>query len=94
MSDLDLQSKPALAPRARLQVDPVSGGAVLLYPEGLLELSETAYALLKQCDGKATVCAIISSLAEEFEAPHNLIAADVQDCLRQLSERRLIVFAP
>ena len=42
---IDLQSRPALAARVRLQTDPVSGEPVLLYPEGLLLLNATAHAV-------------------------------------------------
>ena len=90
---LDLQSRPALGSRARLQADPVTGEPVLLYPEGLLQLNETAHAVLSRCEGRATVNEIVASLADEYEADADTLRADVLECLAQFRERGLVVFS-
>ena len=92
-TDIDLQSRPALASSARLQIDPVDGGPVLLYPEGLLRLNETAHEILSRCDGRATVGEIIALLGGEYEAGADTLRADVTDCLAQFHRRKLVVFA-
>ena len=58
---IDLHARPALGSRARLQTDPVTGEPVLLYPEGLLQLNETAHAVLSRCDGKTTVGEVVAA---------------------------------
>lgn len=83
-------SKPRLAPHVRRQADRVTGGAMLLHPEGAVELSETADAIVQLCDGARTVEAIVAALAAEFDVDPGLLSADVYACLDGLAERGLI----
>jgi len=89
---IDLQSRPALAPRVRLQIDKVDGGPVLLYPEGLLKLNETAHEILSRCDGRATVAEIIALLDSEYEVGADTLRADVVECLAQFQRQQLVIF--
>lgn len=82
-------ARPALPKGVRLQIDSATGKSVLLYPEGVIELNETAREILSRCDGR-TLREIISELAEEYEADSNALAADVRDTLSDLQRRRLI----
>jgi pyrroloquinoline quinone biosynthesis protein D len=83
--------QPRLAKGVRLQIDSATGKHVLLYPEGIVELNETAHEILSRCDGR-TLCEIISELAEEYEADPNALATDVRDTLSDLRRRKLIEF--
>ncbi|MEA3213831.1 MAG: pyrroloquinoline quinone biosynthesis protein [Chthoniobacter sp.] len=94
MNAPDLESRPILAPRVRLQADQVSGQPVLLYPEGLLELNETGHAIVRRCDGETPLRQIVAQLAEEYEVPAEELTADVLDYLTDLTRRNLIVFRP
>ena len=85
------QSRPAMAARVRLQIDPVNGEPVLLYPEGLLRLNSTAHEVVSRCDGQTTVESIVASLGSEYEVNAETMWADVLDCLTQLQQRQLIV---
>jgi len=89
---IDLQSRPALAASARLQKDPVDGCPVLLYPEGVLRLNETAHDILSRCDGRATVAEIVALLEKEYDAEADTLRADVTECLAQFQQRQLLVF--
>ena len=89
---LDEQSCPALARGVRLQADAKTGEPMLLFPEGVLYLSETAQDVLSRCDGRNAVAVIVSALAEEYAADRDTLHKDVLDCLRDLSERKLVVF--
>ena len=91
MSAITMDAIPALAARTRLQVDQVTGEPVLLYPEGVLVLNETARDVVEQCDGKQTVSAVIAALASEYDASPEELALDVLECLGQLLERNLVV---
>lgn len=91
MTPLDLQSRPALAPGARLQIDRVTGEPVLLYPEGILELNTTSQAILERCDGRATVEEICARLAEAYEVEAAELREDVLECLREMLQRQLLV---
>ena len=88
---IDPNSRPARAPGVRLQIDKVSGEPVLLYPEGLLELNDTAHAILNLCNGGTTVDEIVSALAAEYEVAGDTLRADALECLGDLLQRHLIV---
>jgi pyrroloquinoline quinone biosynthesis protein D len=72
-----------------LQTDSKTGTSVLLFPEGVLELNETAQEILTRCDGR-TVSEIIQALAEEYEVDSQMLAADVRETLSDLQRRKLI----
>jgi len=88
ISDL---ARPSLAKGVRLQFDSTTGESVLLYPEGIVELNETAHEILSHCDGR-TLVEIVYELAKEYEADSNALAADVRDTLSDLRRRKLIEF--
>ena len=82
-------AQPRLARGVRLQTDSKTGNSVLLFPEGVLELNETAQDIVSRCDGR-TVSEIIQTLAEEYEIDTKLLAADVREILSDLQRRKLI----
>ena len=92
MTAINEQTCPSLARGVRLQNDPKTGDAVLLFPEGILFLSETAHEIVMHCDGESTVASIISSLAGEYEVDSGTLRQDVLECLLQLQERQALVF--
>jgi len=88
ISDL---ARPSLAQGVRLQIDPAAGKGVLLYPEGVVELNETAHEVLSRCDGR-TLREIVRELAEEYDTEFTALAADVRETLMDLRQRKLIKF--
>ena len=82
-------AQPTLARGVRLQTDSKTGKGVLLFPEGVLELNETAQEILARCDGR-TVSEIIRALAEEYDVDSQMLAADVGETLADLQRRKLI----
>jgi pyrroloquinoline quinone biosynthesis protein D len=88
ISDL---ARPSLAKGVRLQIDSTTRKNVLLYPEGIVELNETAHEILSRCDGR-TLSQIVCELAEEYEADPEALAVDVRDTLSDLQQRKLIEF--
>jgi pyrroloquinoline quinone biosynthesis protein D len=82
-------AQPRLARRVRLQTDSKTGNSVLLFPEGVLELNETAQDILTLCDGR-TVSEIIQALAEEYNVDLEMLAADVRETVADLQRRKLI----
>jgi len=91
---IHLHACPTLARGVRLQTDKSTGEPVLLFPEGVFHLNPTAHDIVSRCDGKRTVEAIISSLAEEYDAPADSLRDDILDYLCQLLERKLLIFSP
>jgi pyrroloquinoline quinone biosynthesis protein D len=81
--------QPRLARGVRLETDSATGKSVLLFPEGIVELNETAHEILTHCDGR-TVSEIVQALAEEYDAELAALATDVRETLADLQQRRLI----
>lgn len=59
--------RPALASLYRLQWEPTQEAHVLLYPEGMVKLNQSAGEILKRCDGTLTVDELIATLEQAFE---------------------------
>jgi coenzyme PQQ biosynthesis protein PqqD len=82
-------AQPRLAKGVRLQSDSATGKSVLLFPEGIVELNETAHEILVRCDGR-TLGEIVQALAEEYDANSGGLADDVCQTLAELQQRKLI----
>jgi pyrroloquinoline quinone biosynthesis protein D len=82
-------AQPRLARGVRFQIDSTTGKGVLLFPEGILELNETAQEILTCCDGR-TLGEIVRVLADEYDADPATLAADVRETLVDLQQRKLV----
>jgi len=65
---------------------------VLLFPEGILELNETAQEIVTRCDGRP-LNEIVLGLAREYDVDLDILAADVRETLADLQRRKLVEFA-
>lgn len=61
-----LSHVPAIRRGFRLQFEPAQGCHVLLYPEGMIKLNDSAGEILQQVDGRRSVAEIIDSLHQRF----------------------------
>jgi pyrroloquinoline quinone biosynthesis protein D len=52
----------------RLQWEPAQNAHVLLYPEGMVKLNQSAGEILKRCDGTRELDALIAELEQAFNA--------------------------
>ena len=91
MATIPDAARPRLANGVRLQTDSATGKSVLLFPEGIIEINETAHEILTRCDGR-TESEIVQELAEGYDADLAALTADVRDTLANLQQRRLIEF--
>ncbi len=57
---------PALRLGFRFQWEPVQNAHVLLYPEGMVKLNDSASAILAELDGTRTVAQVIARLEQRF----------------------------
>jgi pyrroloquinoline quinone biosynthesis protein D len=88
---LDEDARPRLAPGVMLRHDPARDQWMLLGPERVVVLDETALEVVRACVGAATpVGEGIDRLAEAFDAPRDAIAADVLDLLSDLRLRGFV----
>jgi pyrroloquinoline quinone biosynthesis protein D len=82
-------ARPRIARGVRLQIDSATGKSVLLFPEGIVELNETAQDILARCDGRS-LSDIALGLAEEYEVDLSTLAVDVREILGDLQRRKLV----
>ncbi len=59
-------SIPRITPMFRFQWEEIQNCFVLLYPEGMVKLSQSAGEIMKRCDGESTVAEIIADLNRVF----------------------------
>lgn len=62
----ELPVRPRLNKLFRLQWEEVQQAYVLLYPEGMVKLNQSAAEILKHCDGTRTIDELISQLEKQF----------------------------
>lgn len=72
-------TQPTLSKLFRLQWEEVQNNYVLLYPEGMVKLNQSAAEILKRCDGKRDATAIVSDLESSFALSD--LRADVEEFL-------------
>jgi pyrroloquinoline quinone biosynthesis protein D len=77
---------PSLARGVRLRKED-GGIAFLLIPEGVVELGETALAIVELVDGARTVDEIALALAQRYDAPAGDVSADVRAFVDDFTER-------
>jgi pyrroloquinoline quinone biosynthesis protein D len=61
-----LPAMPRLNRRFRMQWEEAQQAHVLLYPEGMVRLNQSAGEILKRCDGATTVDDIVAQLERQF----------------------------
>jgi pyrroloquinoline quinone biosynthesis protein D len=82
---------PVIPSRFRLQWEPAQNAHVLLYPEGMVKLSESAAQILHRVDGSASISTIIDDLERIF--PGADLKSDVLEFLSVARERGWIVIS-
>ena len=65
---VELTARPAIGRGLRLQWEPAQNAHVLLYPEGMIKLNQSAGEIMKRCDGVRTVAEITADLEDAFAA--------------------------
>ncbi|MEO5661248.1 MAG: pyrroloquinoline quinone biosynthesis peptide chaperone PqqD [Polaromonas sp.] len=82
-------SCPRLSRLYRLQYEPVQTAWVLLYPEGMVKLNDSAAEILRRCNGELTADAITAELEVLFNTQG--IGPQVIDILQEGVRRGWIV---
>ena len=63
-----IPTHPKLSRRFRLQYEEAQTRWVLLYPEGMVQLNDSAAEILKRCDGERSLPEIVAELEQAFNA--------------------------
>ena len=82
--------KPKFPKHVRFRHNKARDEWVILAPERLVKLDDTAVEILKLVDGEATVHEISNKLSEKFKAPAEVIMKDVINMLQELSDKGFI----
>ena len=90
---MDGATVPRFARGARLREDATRGRWVVLAPERAFVPDDTALEVLKLVDGARNVRDIAELLAARFDAPREVIEADIIEMLRDLAERGVVMAA-
>ena len=80
-----LPNQPKLSRRFRLQYEEAQSRWVLLYPEGMVQLNDSAAEILKRCDGQRSLNEIVAELEQTFNAQG--LTPQVQDLLEEGQRR-------
>jgi pyrroloquinoline quinone biosynthesis protein D len=84
-----IPERPALAKRARMRFDRTRDSHVLLLPERVVMLSESAAEILGLCDGERSVADVVAELKLRYDqAPLAELQADVDEFLQKAVERK------
>ena len=67
-AELTPSSVPALNSLFRLQSEKAQDSWVLLYPEGMVKLNQSAAEIMQRCDGKKNIADIVAELEKAFES--------------------------
>lgn len=89
---LDRQQVPNWRPGYRYQYEPAQQGHVLLYPEGMIKLNESAALIGGLIDGQRSVAVIIAELSQQFpDVPE--VADDIEQFMEVARAEHWIVLA-
>ena len=86
---VSLPVHPRLSRLYRLQYEPVQTAWVLLYPEGMVKLSDSSAEILRRCSGQLSLDAIVAELETLFNVQG--IGPQVRDLLEEGVRRGWIV---
>ncbi|MFS0825611.1 pyrroloquinoline quinone biosynthesis peptide chaperone PqqD [Pseudomonas phoenicis] len=83
---------PSWRPGYRFQYEPAQKGHVLLYPEGMIKLNESAALIGGLIDGQRDVASIIAQLEQQFaDVPE--VAEDIEQFMEVARAEHWIVLA-
>lgn len=82
---MTIPKKPRVAKMFRLQWEPAQQAHVLLYPEGMVKLNQSAAEILKRCDGSRDLSTLVNELEQAFGSTG--LQHDVEDFLQAAADQ-------
>ena len=83
---------PSLPQGVELRFDPAQNAWTVSVPARVVTPDDIAIEVLKRCDGRTPIAAIVDELAQAFSASPDQVAADVDALLKDLVEQGMIEF--
>ena len=90
MNILKSDSRPRVGSGFRLQWEPVQNCHVLLYPEGMVKLNGSGGEIMKRCDGRRDVAAVVADLEQAFSAQG--LEGDVLAFIEMAAKQRWLIW--
>jgi pyrroloquinoline quinone biosynthesis protein D len=84
MNEISPRAIPRIARLYRFQWEPAQNAFVLLFPEGMVKLNDTAGEILRRCDDRHTAGEIVADLRRAFESDD--IGPDVDAFLSEATQ--------
>ena len=81
---------PSLPRGVELRYDPAEGAWTVSVPARVVMPDDIAIEVLKRCDGRTPISAIVDELAQAFSASPDQVAADVDTMLQDLTEQGMV----
>lgn len=66
-ADITVAMVPKVSKGFRLQFEKAQDAWVLLYPEGMVKLNQSAGEILQRCDGERRIDQVVTSLEQAFD---------------------------
>lgn len=82
--------RPSIPRFVKLRHDAGRGRWILLAPERVFNPDEIAVSVLQKCDGVRSVADIAAILADDYQAPADVILKDIIDMLQDLSDKGVL----
>jgi pyrroloquinoline quinone biosynthesis protein D len=82
--------RPSIPRFVKLRHDTGRGRWILLAPERVFNPDEIAVSVLQKCDGVRSVSDIAAILADDYQAPADVILKDIIDMLQDLSDKGVL----
>jgi pyrroloquinoline quinone biosynthesis protein D len=79
MSEVDLEACYRIAPGHRMQWEEAQQAWVILYPEGMVRLNDSAAETLRRCDGQTPLRTVVAELEAAYREPD--LTADVLELI-------------
>ncbi|MGI9509948.1 MAG: pyrroloquinoline quinone biosynthesis peptide chaperone PqqD [Geminicoccaceae bacterium] len=84
---------PSLPQGVELRFDPAANAWTVSVPARVVTPDDIAIEVLKRCDGRTSIKAIVDELAQAFSASPDQVTADVEAMLADLMEQGMIEVA-
>jgi pyrroloquinoline quinone biosynthesis protein D len=78
---VQIEERYEIHPQFLFRWEPSQEAYVLLYPEGIVKLNQTAGEILKRCTGKVSVTEVVADLQRTFPDAGATIGRSVQNFL-------------
>lgn len=81
---------PSLPRGVELRFDPAENAWTVSVPARVVTPDDIAIEVLKRCDGRTSISAIVDELTQTFSANPDQVAADVDAMLQDLVEQGMV----